>query len=90
MWTNKIADRLIFSRATITDLLDSLERQSYVLRLPLIRLAHVPHINHRNSQEDRKRFSANRPSPSEAWLEVLVEKEQEQFIVSLHRLQDSN
>ena len=31
---NEIADRLIVSRATVTGLLDSLERQSYIRRLP--------------------------------------------------------
>jgi hypothetical protein len=31
---NEIADRLIVSRATVTDLLDSLERQGYMRRIP--------------------------------------------------------
>ena len=92
---NEIADRLIVSRATVTGLLDSLERQSYIRRLP--------HPTDRRmilveiTETGRQTASAFRPivhQHQKEWLEVLDETEQLQLLVALHRLQqrlqDSN
>ena len=86
---NEIADRLIISRATVTGLLDSLERREYIQRLPHptdrrmllveIREAGLYAVNvfrpivHQHQKE---------------WFAVLSETEQQQFIDSLHRLQE--
>ena len=85
---NQIAERLIISRATVTGLLDSLERRGYVRRAPhssdrrmlLIELTEsgrqVAHefrlVVHRHQNE---------------WLAALSEPEQGQLIDALHRLQ---
>ncbi len=87
---NEIADRLIVSRATVTGLLDSLERQSYIRRLP--------HPSDRRmilveiTEKGRKTAHDFRPivhQHQKEWLEVLGETEQQQLIVALHRLQES-
>lgn len=87
---NEIADRLIVSRATLTGLLDSLERQTYIRRLP--------HTSDRRmilveiTEKGRKSENEFRPivhQYQKQWLEVLSEKEQQQLIVALHRLQES-
>ena len=85
---HKIADRLIISRATVTGLIDSLERRGYVRRLPhqsdrrmlLIELTdtgrHVAHAFRPIVHQHQK-----------VWLEALNEKEQQQLIDSLQRVQ---
>jgi len=87
---NEIADRLIVSRATVTGLLDSLERQAYIRRLP--------HPSDRRmilvEITDKGKQVANAFRPivhlyQKQWLEVLGETEQQQLIVALHRLQES-
>ena len=87
---NEIADRLIVSRATVTGLLDSLERQSYIRRLP--------HPSDRRmilvEITDKGKQVANDFRPivhqhQKHWLEVLDETEQQQLIVALQRLQES-
>ena len=85
---NEIASRLIITRATVTGLVDSLERRGYVRR--------------RSHQSDRRmilveitdtgRQVANAFRPivhqhQKDWLGVLNEQEQQQFIEMLHRLQ---
>ena len=85
---NQIAERLIISRATVTGLLDSLEKRGYVRRAPhssdrrmlLIELTEsgrqVAHefrvVVHRHQNE---------------WLGALSQSEQGQLIDVLHRLQ---
>lgn len=85
---NKIAERLIISRASVTSLIDSLERRGYVRRVPhstdrrmlLIELtdagSQVAHdfrlLVHKNQKE---------------WLSVFSEQEQAQLIDTLHRIQ---
>jgi DNA-binding MarR family transcriptional regulator len=85
---NQIAERLIISRATVTGLLDSLERRGYVHRAPhatdrrmlLIELTEagrqVAHefrlVVHRQQKE---------------WFTTLDDEEQQQLINFLHRLQ---
>jgi len=85
---NKIADRLIISRATVTGLIDSLERRGYVRR--------IPHQSDRRmllielTDTGRQVAHAFRPivhQHQKAWLEALSEKEQQQLIDSLQRLQ---
>ncbi|MBI5291932.1 MAG: MarR family transcriptional regulator [Chloroflexi bacterium] len=85
---NKIADRLIISRATVTGLIDSLERRGYVQR--------HPHLSDRRmllvelTDSGRQVANAFRPivhQHQKVWLEALSEKEQKSLIDSLQRLQ---
>jgi DNA-binding MarR family transcriptional regulator len=87
---NHIADRLIISRASVTSLLDSLEKRDYVKR--------QPHPSDRRmllvELTDSGRQVANQFRPivhqhQKGWLSVLNEEEQEQLIQMLHRLQAS-
>jgi DNA-binding MarR family transcriptional regulator len=87
---NYIADRLIISRASVTSLLDSLEKRGYARR--------QPHPSDRRmiwvEPTDLGRQIADEFRPivhqhQNAWLGVLNEKEQEQLIEMLHRLQTS-
>jgi len=85
---NQIAERLILSRATITGLLDSLERRGYVRRLPhatdrrmlLIELTD-------RGRETAHDFRLQVHRHQKQWLSVLDELEQAQLIEFLHRLQ---
>jgi DNA-binding MarR family transcriptional regulator len=92
---NNIADRLIVSRASVTSLLDSLEKRGFVKR--------QPHNSDRRmllvELTDSGRQVADKFRPivhqhQKVWLNALNEKEQEQLIQMLHRLQatliDSN
>jgi DNA-binding MarR family transcriptional regulator len=85
---NNIADRLIISRASVTSLLDSLEKRGFVKR--------QPHPTDRRmilvELTDSDRQVANRFRPvvhqhQKVWLSGLNEKEQEQLTDSLQRLQ---
>ena len=87
---NNIADRLIISRASVTSLLDSLEKRGFVKR--------QPHISDRRKilikLTDSGRQVANKFRPivhqhQKVWLNALNEKEQEQLIKMLQRLQAS-
>jgi len=87
---HEIAKRLIVSRATITGLVDSLERRAYVNRRP--------HPTDRRMLlveiTDKGRQAADEFRPivhrhHRAWFEPLDEKEKEQFIDFLHRIQAS-
>jgi len=87
---NQIADRLIISRATVTGLVDSLEQRVYVQRLP--------HPSDRRmlliepTDTGRQVADAFRPivhQHQKVWMDVLNEKEQEQLINFLKRLQES-
>lgn len=86
---NQIADRLIISRATVTGLVDSLEQRGYVRRLP--------HPSDRRmlliepTDTGRQVADAFRPivhQYQKVWMDVLNEKEQEQLINFLKRLQE--
>jgi DNA-binding MarR family transcriptional regulator len=86
---NAIADRLIISRATVTGLLDSLERRAYIRRRP--------HPSDRRmiladiTDAGRQAASAFRPIVhlhEKEWFGVLAEKEQQQLLIALHRLQE--
>jgi DNA-binding MarR family transcriptional regulator len=86
---NEIADRLIISRATVTGLLDSLERRAYVRRRPhpsdrRMILAEI-------TEAGRQAASAFRPivhQHEKEWFGVLDETEQQQLLVALHRVQE--
>ncbi len=85
---NIIAARLIISRASVTSLLDSLEKRGFVKR--------KPHLSDRRmllvELTDSGRRVANQFRPivhqhEKVWLNALNEKEQEQLIEMLQRLQ---
>ncbi len=85
---NQIAERLIISRASVTSLIDSLEKHGYVKRQP-----------HRSDRRmlcieltDSGRQVAGQFRPivhqqQHQWLHVLSDQEQELGIQALHRLQ---
>ena len=85
---NEIADRLIITRATVTGLIDSLQRRAYVER--------CPHPSDRRmtlveiTEKGREVANAFRPivhQQEKEWLGALNKREQQQLIDSLHRLQ---
>lgn len=84
-----IADRLIISRATVTGLLDSLERREYLRRRPhssdrRVVLAEI-------TATGRQAASAFRPivhQHQREWLEVLSATEQQWLLDALHRVQE--
>ena len=87
---NNIADRLIISRASVTSLLDSLEKRGFVKR--------QPHLTDRRmilvELTDSGRQVANRFRPivhqhQKLWLNALDEEEQKRLIETLQRLQAS-
>jgi DNA-binding MarR family transcriptional regulator len=87
---NEIADRLIISRATVTGLLDSLERRAYIRRQPhpsdrRMILAEITETGRKIADEFRPIVHQHQKE----WFEVLGETEQQQFLVALHRLQES-
>jgi MarR family transcriptional regulator, 2-MHQ and catechol-resistance regulon repressor len=85
---NQIADQLIISRATITGLLDTLEKRGYVRRQPhgsdrrmlLIELTD-------SGREVAHTFRVQVHQHQKAWLGVLNDQEQEQLLAWLQRLQ---
>lgn len=90
MSPSELGDRLIVTRATVTGLLDSLERRGFVRRRPnpadrrgllveitpdgLVVLQELRTLIHRNEK---------------AWLSVFSEAELRDYIEFLHRIQDS-
>jgi DNA-binding MarR family transcriptional regulator len=85
---NQIADRLILSRATVTGLLDSLEKRGHVRRLPhatdrRMLLIELTETGRRVAHECRLVVHQNQ----KAWLAALSEQEQGQLIHALQRLQ---
>jgi DNA-binding MarR family transcriptional regulator len=85
---NEIADRLIISRATVTGLLDSLERRDYIRRRPhpsdrRMILAEI-------TETGRQAANAFRPivhRHEKEWLGVLDEAEQRRLLAALLRVQ---
>lgn len=85
---HKIADRLIISRATVTGLVDSLERRGYVQRRP-------HHSDRRMllvelTDTGRQVADAFRPivhRHQKLWLEILSDEEQQRLIDSLQQVQ---
>ena len=85
---HQIAEKLIISRATITGLLDSLEKRGYVRRLPhatdrRMLLIELTETGRRAAHDFRLQVHQQ----EKAWLAALNQPEQEQLIAALHRLQ---
>ncbi len=85
---NEIADRLIISRATVTGLIDSLERREYARRTPhqsdrRMILIEITEAGRRVADE----FRLVVHQYQKEWFGVLSEEEQQRLIESLHRLQ---
>jgi DNA-binding MarR family transcriptional regulator len=85
---HKIAERLIISRATVTGLIDSLERRGYARR--------IPHRSDRRmllvelTDKGRQVADAFRPivhQNQKVWLGALSEADQQRLITSLQKLQ---
>jgi len=87
---NNIADRLIISRASVTSLLDTLEKRGFVKRQPHISDRRMLSVELTGSG----RQAANEYRPvvhqhEKMWLDALDEDEQELLIKLLQRLQVS-
>lgn len=87
---NKIAERLIISRASVTSLLDSLERRGYVRRSPhstdrRMLLIELTDAGRQVAHDFRLLVHKNQ----KVWLSVLTEQEQTQLIDTLHRIQSA-
>ena len=87
---NHIADRLIISRASVTSLLDSLEKRGFVKRQPHPSDRRMLLVELTNSgRQVANQFRPIVHEHQKVWLSALNEKEQEQLIQTLHRLQAS-
>jgi DNA-binding MarR family transcriptional regulator len=85
---NKIAERLIISRASVTSLLDSLERRGYVRRSPHSTDRRMLLIELTDSgRQVAHEFRLLVHQHQKAWLAAFTEQEQTQLIDILHRLQ---
>ena len=85
---NKIAERLIISRASVTSLIDSLERRRYVRRAPhstdrRMLLIELTDTGRQVAHDFRLLVHQNQ----KGWLAVLNEQEKTQLIDTLHRIQ---
>jgi DNA-binding MarR family transcriptional regulator len=85
---NKIAERLIISLASVTSLIDSLERRGYVRRLPhstdrRMLLIELTDAGRKVAHEFRLLVHRHQ----KAWLATLTEQEKDQLIDVFHRLQ---
>ncbi len=90
MSPSEIGDRLIVTRATVTGLLDSLERRGYVRRVPNPRDRRSLRVELTDSGQDvvgevRRLIHRN----EKTWMQVLTDDELRQLIDTLHRIQDS-
>ncbi len=87
---NTIADRLIISRASVTSLLDSLEKRGFVKRQPHLSDRRMLLVELTNpGRQVANQFRPIVHQHQKVWLKTLNEKEQEQLIQMLHRLQAS-
>lgn len=85
---NQIADRMIISRATVTGLIDSLERRGYVQRQPhpsdrRMLLIELTGTGRQVALEFRPLVHQHQKE----WFEALSEGEQEQLVNTLKRVQ---
>ena len=83
-----IADRLIISRATVTGLIDSLERRGYARRIPhqsdrRMLLIELTPSGRQVANDFRPIVHLNQ----KVWLESLSEADQQRLIASLHQVQ---
>ncbi len=86
----QIADRLIISRASVTSLLDSLEKRRYIKRQPHRtdrRMLLIELSESGRQVADQFRLVVHRHQ--KVWLSVLSDEDQEQLIQTLHRLQET-
>jgi len=87
---NNIADRLIISRASVTSLLDSLEKRGFAKRQPNLYDRRMILIELTDSgRQVANKFRLIVHQHQKVWLNALNEKEQEQLIKMLQRLQAS-
>jgi DNA-binding MarR family transcriptional regulator len=87
---NKIAERLIISRATITGLLDSLEQRGYVRRMPHSSDRRMLLIEPTESGRNvAHAFRLVVHKQQKEWMAALSESEQGQLVDTLHRLQSA-
>lgn len=87
---NHIADRLIISRASVTSLLDSLEKRGFVKRQPHPSDRRMLLVELTNAgRQVANQFRLIVHQHQKTWLSALNENEQEQLIQMLHRLQTS-
>jgi len=87
---NNIADRLIISRASVTSLLDSLEKRGFVKRQPHPSDRRMLLVELTGSgRQVADRFRPIVHQHQKVWLSALSEKEQERLIETLQRLQAS-
>jgi DNA-binding MarR family transcriptional regulator len=85
---NQIADRLIISRATVTGLLDSLEKRGYVRRAPHTSDRRMLLIELTDSgRQVAHEFRVVVHQHETAWMAGLSEPEQARLIGALHQLQ---
>ena len=84
---NEIADRLIISRATVTGLLDSLESRGFVRRTAHPTDRRMLLIELTDGGRQALAFRPLVHQHQKEWLGVLSEKEQEQLIEILQRVQ---
>jgi DNA-binding MarR family transcriptional regulator len=87
---HQIAERLIISRATVTGLLDSLEKRGYVRRLPhssdrRMLLIELTDSGRQVAHEFRQRVHQHETE----WLSGFNQMEREQLIALLRRLQST-
>jgi len=81
---------LIISRASVTSLLDSLEKRGFVKRQPHLSDRRMLLVELTNSgRQVANQFRPIVHQHQKVWLKALNEKEQEQLIQMLHRLQAS-
>jgi DNA-binding MarR family transcriptional regulator len=87
---NQIAERLIISRASVTSLLDSLEKRGFVKRQahPSDRRMLLVELTN-PGREAANQFRPIVHQNQKVWLNAINENEQEQLIQLLHRLQAS-
>lgn len=87
---NQIADRLIISRASVTSLIDSLEKNGYVIRQPHKSDRRMLRIELTEAgREVAGRFRPIVHHHQNLWLKILDAQEQERLIDALQRLQES-
>ncbi len=85
---NQIAERLIISRASVTSLIDSLEKHGYVKRQPHGTDRRMLWIELTDSgRQVAGQFRPIVHQQQYQWLNFLSDQEQEQLIQTLHRLQ---
>jgi len=85
---NQIAERLIISRASVTSLLDSLEKRGFVIRKPHLFDRRMLLVELTDSgRQAARQFRPVVHQHQKMWMNALSVHEQEQLIKTLQRLQ---